>query len=306
MVVKETFLEKEGISIKIWEKALYVPVVARVCKSTKDLNEIVKEVNEKYKNGVELFDFFERAFLHGENPYLWHLSPFGLVWKKGISYNNKFKGQGMYSLRHIIEDLIDKGKNPESIKAFIKEQLKNTNLIPIKEFEKYEIENNLVYSISDGKLKPQIVYIQEEPEDLGFYICWEGCSRAATHQLVRHQSMDFQQQSQRYVNYEKQQGQLTGFYVPNEKVGNLIELNTYIKNQLASLYNYKKAIEEGNNPEIARFYLTNAFTSRIMMFIPKERIAGRDGIKEFVEKRGNEHAQEEIRNFALTLKKIIG
>jgi hypothetical protein len=50
--------------------------------------------------------------------------------------------------------------------------------------------------------------------------------------------------------------------------------------------------------------LPNAFTSRIFFFAPKERIHGRDGIKEFIEKRKN-HGQEEIKNFALKLEEIL-
>jgi hypothetical protein len=288
----------------IFDKSLYVPVVARVCKSTKDLNEIVKEVNEKYKKGDDLYNFFEKVFLHGNDPSQWHLSPFGLVWKKGDNYSNKFKGQGMYSIRHIIEDLLDKGKNPEYVRAFLREKLENANLEKVEPFDVYEIEENLVYSIEDKKLRPQKVYIQEEPEGLGFYVCWEGCSRTATHQLVRHQSMDFQQQSQRYVNYLKQQGQLVGFYIPSEKCKDLVKMSDYIKRQIRSYLEYENAIKKGDKPEDARFYLTNAFTSRIIMFVPKERQYGRDGIKEFIEKR-KVHAQEEIKNFALRLKWIL-
>ena len=88
---------------RLFEKALYVPFVARVCVSVDDLNGIAKKVNEKYKNGNDLYDFFKKRFFVGENIKQWHLSPFGLVWTKEEYFTNYFKADKRVSLRHYIE-----------------------------------------------------------------------------------------------------------------------------------------------------------------------------------------------------------
>jgi len=193
----------------------------------------------------------------------------------------------------------------QKTKEILKEEMKGVPLVKIQYFEVFPIEDNLYCDLKDKKIKQQKIYIQEEPDGLGFYVIWDGVSRVATHQLVRHQSFDFQQQSQRYINYGKKN--TGGFYIPPSLMdpAKISKLENYITEMEKTYDKYKKLIEEGIPNEEARYILPNSFTSRIFIFMPKERCCGRDGIMEFIKKRGIPDAQEEIRNFALTLEKII-
>ncbi|MEO2154587.1 MAG: FAD-dependent thymidylate synthase [Nanoarchaeota archaeon] len=290
---------------RLLEKINYVLLGSRTCVSVKNPNEIINEINEKYNSGEKVYSFISNVFLKGKNTYNWHLSPFGLIWQKGNIFRDKFKGQGMYSLRHIIENLIDKKVKSDKIKEILHSYLINVKPEQILPFEHFYIEQNLVYCINNGQIKHQEIYIQEEPDGLGFYIIWDGVSRVATHQLVRHQSFDFQQQSQRYIDYSKRQGQLTGFYIPPSIHEKPQEEYYYILFNKEAYNSYRILVDKQHiKPEDARFYLPCSFTSRIFMFVPKKRIYGRDGIKEFIEKR-KYHSQEEIKNFALKLEEIL-
>jgi hypothetical protein len=286
----------------LFEKAPYSLISARNDVSLKDPNQIVKEINEKYKNGEDIINFYEKKFLRGDNPFDWHLSPLGLVWNRGCLYDHKFKGQGMYSMRHVLEGDVELFGPKEGKKQFYDMLSKISNLYKVPEFKEFEIKENVYWDLKDGKLKKQKIYIQEEPDGLGFYVIWDNVSRVATHQLVRHQSFDYQQQSQRYINYAKKG--VGGFYVPSAFRKDAITLGNYIEKVEEDFERYKQLVEEGVKPEDARYLLPNAFTSRIFIFMPKYRLCGRDGIKEFIEKR-KYHGQEEIKNFAKTLEFII-
>jgi len=290
---------------RLFQKSHYSLLAARNDVSLKEPNEIVKELNEKYQSANQVYEFFEKRFLRGDNYFKWHLSPLGLVWIAGEDFNNKFKGQGMYSLRHVVENLVE-NYGTQRAKEILKEEMSSVPLVKIPSFEVIPIENNLYWDLRDEKIKQQKIYIQEEPDGLGFYVIWDGVSRVATHQLVRHQSFDFQQQSQRYINYGKKKA--GGFYIPPSLITdfkNISRLENYLSKMKETYKKYQKLIEEDMPNEEARYLLPNSFTSRIFIFMPKERCCGRDGIKEFIEKRKVPEAQEEIRNFALTLEEII-
>jgi len=291
---------------RLIEKSKYSIFAARVTVSTKEIDEIVKSVNERYKTPEDVWHFYKTKFLRDNDTSQWHLSPSGLVWTKGSLYNGVFKGQGFYSLRHVLEDYVERYKalHPEQIKQKINQFFKLANYVEnVREFESSVVNGNYVYSLKKGDIIPQKVYISEEPDGLGFYIIWDGVSRVATHQLVRHQSFDYQQQSQRYINFSNKMNELLGFYIPPTIISSKQTAN-YVENVVESFEKYKKAIENGAKPEDARFYLPQSITSRIVFYAPKERCCGRDGIKQFIEKR-KYHGQEEIRNFAKTLEKLL-
>jgi len=208
----------------------------------------------------------------------------------------------MYSLRHVVENLV-KNYGVQKTKEILKEEMKGVPLVKIQYFGVFPIEDNLYWDLKDKKIKQQKIYIQEEPDGLGFYVIWDGVSRVATHQLVRHQSFDFQQQSQRYINYGKKKAE--GFYIPPAYRKHALTIAGYVERMELMFENYQNQIKNGIPHEEARYELPNSFTSRIFIFMPKERCCGRDGIMEFIEKRKVPEAQEEIRNFALTLEQII-
>jgi len=86
----------------------------------------------------------------------------------------------------------------------------------------------------------------------------KNCSRAMTHQLVRHRLMAVSQQSQRYVDEEEFS------YVVPETVPP--ELEDEFHNDMKTIQQmYRKWREKGLKKEDARFVLPNACTSEIVV-----------------------------------------
>jgi thymidylate synthase (FAD) len=86
----------------------------------------------------------------------------------------------------------------------------------------------------------------------------KNCSRAMTHQLVRHRLMAISQQSQRYVDEED-----FSYVVPETMPAELVdEFNNDMKTIQAM---YQKWREKGLKKEDARFVLPNACTSEIVV-----------------------------------------
>ncbi len=86
----------------------------------------------------------------------------------------------------------------------------------------------------------------------------ENCSRAMTHQLVRHRLMSFSQQSQRYVD-EDDFKYVMPLNIPDEFVDDF-ENDMEIIGQM-----YKKWRSRGIRKEDARFVLPNACVSEIVV-----------------------------------------
>ena len=122
-----------------------------------------------------------------------------------------------------------------------------------------------------------------------------GCSRAMTHQLVRHRLMAISQQSQRYVN-EKQ----FDFVVP-DAVKELGEPAVYDFQEdmktIQEMYNRWK--ESGLRNEDARFVLPNACQSEIVIS------ANFREMRHIFEVRCDKHAQWEIRAAAKEMLRIL-
>jgi len=126
------------------------------------------------------------------------------------------------------------------------------------------------------------------------------CSRAASHQLVRHRIAAYSQSSQRYVNYGKKGMQVIcppsiGIppgeyplwkYSEQLSVGQNVWLDTVFK----CYEEYLRELEQGVKPEDARFVLPNACKTEVVATYNIRM--WRHVIKE----RGmNKHAQWEIR-----------
>ncbi|MEO2154471.1 MAG: FAD-dependent thymidylate synthase [Nanoarchaeota archaeon] len=312
-IIKEEFqrIKKEKL-ISLLKKSIIIPILTRNDVSLKSFGEIYESTLEKYKKPEDLMKYFKK-FFHNYNPFEWHLSPFGLVWVKGNNYSDKFKGQGYFSLRHVLEEKIEEGKSKEEILKFLEDNLKEINELYIPHFEKFEVPNkvywlksidseNDIFEFNEGT---QYLHIAKDNFDdnstNGYWIVWDGVSRVTTHQLVRHQSFDFQQQSQRYINLSNKNN--FGIYIASNEDEE--EINKALHNFVNFLVDYQEKIKKGYKPEIARLDAPQRITSRIVFFALPERYKGRDGIKEFIEKRKNDSAQEEIKNFVLTLEKVI-
>ncbi len=86
----------------------------------------------------------------------------------------------------------------------------------------------------------------------------KNCSRAMTHQLVRHRLMSISQQSQRYVSEDEFQ-----YVIPKAVPENLKNEFQEDMQQIAQMYS--KWREQGLKKEDARFVLPNACTSEIVV-----------------------------------------
>ena len=109
-------------------------------------------------------------------------------------------------------------------------------------------------------------------------------SRSFTHQIVRHRSLSFSQESQRYCNYSGDKFNHSIRFIKSESVDeNVLKI---IENS------YFKAIENGAKPEDARQILPNCAASTIV-------VTGTiNDWKKFLHLRVDNHAQKEIREIA--------
>lgn len=96
-------------------------------------------------------------------------------------------------------------------------------------------------------------------EHASYTFAIDGVSRAMTHQLVRHRLASFNQQSQRYVSYDKD----PSFIVPPEIDENPALKARYMQACGEAFMNYRSLIEAGVAPEDARYLLPNAMETKI-------------------------------------------
>lgn len=148
----------------------------------------------------------------------------------------------------------------------------------------------------------KIVNVKELPEEIRkfhdsrtFDIV---CSRACSHQLVRHRTLTFSQQSQRYVNFSKDKfGHSINFIMP-ETIDETFEkllLDSFKREE----ENYFYLIEKGLKPEDARSVLPNATATQIVV------TGTTSDWESFIKLRSDSHAQKEIRDISDTIKNYL-
>jgi thymidylate synthase (FAD) len=129
----------------------------------------------------------------------------------------------------------------------------------------------------------------------------KGISRACSHQLVRHRIASYSQQSQRHVNPTK----VEDWYVTPDsweeqaKRHNIGLLERYhgLMREIAALY--KEAVEEGIPGEDARFVLTNACKTNIVITMNVREL------RHFFKLRRAKDAQWEIREMANKMYELV-
>jgi len=121
-----------------------------------------------------------------------------------------------------------------------------------------------------------------------------GCSRAFTHQLVRHRLCSFSQQSQRYVK-ESGFAAVTPPLIREDPAAAMIydEMLEEIRTT------YRRLVEMGVRKEDARFILPNAASSEIVFS------ANFRQLRHMLIIRGDHHAQWEIREVFLRIGSIM-
>lgn len=130
------------------------------------------------------------------------------------------------------------------------------------------------------------------------------CNRSTSHQIVRHRSLSFSQQSQRYCNFSNDKfGHSIDFIMPEFKCNkkNLAADDEAIENIFKSAFEhaeleYFDLIDDGLKPEDAREVLPNAAATIIVV------TGTTNDWRKFIELRDSTHAQTEIRGLAQAIR----
>lgn len=147
--------------------------------------------------------------------------------------------------------------------------------------------------------------IRDEHDSRTFEIV---CSRACSHQLVRHRSLSFSQQSQRYCNFSIDKfGHSVDFIMPKFE-GNLKVDKEIPEEAIKGTYKeyfeqsedvYFSLIDAGLKPEDARAVLPNAAATTIVI------TGTTNDWKKFIALRDDSHAQGEIREIAKQIRQKL-
>lgn len=131
-----------------------------------------------------------------------------------------------------------------------------------------------------------------------FFSVWIECSRAASHQIVRHRTFHFLQASQRYIKLDEPE-----FLMPPRVAEALHDDGVspkehYLEAMEDAWYKYRTLREKGMRPEDARYVLPNAALTKL------KASANFANWRKFFELRCDQTAQWEIRMIANTALKI--
>jgi thymidylate synthase (FAD) len=124
------------------------------------------------------------------------------------------------------------------------------------------------------------------------------CSRACSHQLVRHTHLVYTQESQRYVEFDFDDGDYANYIIPQTVANNKnCVLWGHAMTQIRKTY--KGLIESGVPKEDARYILPNACLTRLV-------VSGNfQAFYDFIKLRTDKAAQWEIRNIAEEIRDIL-
>lgn len=125
-------------------------------------------------------------------------------------------------------------------------------------------------------------------EHASYTFAIDGVSRAMTHQLVRHRLASYNQQSQRYVDYELE----PEFIVPPSIQDNPELLESFLESCIKAFRDYRTLIDQCVEPEDARYLLPNAMETKIVVSMNIRELL------HFFELRCCRRAQWEIRAVA--------
>ena len=133
---------------------------------------------------------------------------------------------------------------------------------------------------------------------------FDGCSRACTHQLVRHRLASYSQESQRYVDLDKG-GPLSDKLTPEELYSFFVippalrpfrpsnpALMAFLTSLKVAVMDYRAARAAGLRKEDARFLLPNATPTRVVVTMNLR------SWRHFIALRADPAAQWEIREIA--------
>lgn len=123
-------------------------------------------------------------------------------------------------------------------------------------------------------------------------------TRDITHQLVRHRTLSFSQQSQRYCNFSKDKFEHSIDFIIKDDITDNYANAVKVIDEKAEDY-YMALVESGVKPEQARAVLTNSAASIIY-------VSGNiSAWAKFNKLRGDEHAQIQIQEIAHDIEETI-
>lgn len=124
-------------------------------------------------------------------------------------------------------------------------------------------------------------------------------SRDITHQIVRHRTLSFSQQSQRYINFslEKNDGEITFIKPRIDDASGTYDEWLNVCQDIENVYN--GFIDDGFPPEVARCILPNC--AKTIIYITGHYLDW----QHFIDLRADEHAQLEIQYIAKKIDKEI-
>lgn len=154
----------------------------------------------------------------------------------------------------------------------------------------------LVESMSDGAVRKVLKTIITSGhlsalEHASHTFAIDGVSRALTHQLVRHRLASYNQQSQRYVRYDRE----PAFVEPPAVAEDAAAHEIFASVTGAAFEAYKRLLDAGVPAEDARYLLPNAMETKIVVTMNVRELL------HFFELRCCKRAQWEIRALALRM-----
>lgn len=132
-------------------------------------------------------------------------------------------------------------------------------------------------------------------EHVSYTFALDGVSRALTHQLVRHRIASYNQQSQRYVNYDSE----PRFIMPPAVAADPEKAALFNAACASAFDNYRALIDSGVAAEDARYLLPNAMETKIVVTMNIRSLLN------FFELRCCKRAQWEIREAALKMLELV-
>lgn len=99
-----------------------------------------------------------------------------------------------------------------------------------------------------------------EMGDATFFI---ECSRVVSHEIVRHRIASFQQESQRFVDYQKET--VDSLFIRPPEISEYDDVLEFERSCAVSLSAYRQLAKSGRGKQIARYVLPNATRTRLIM-----------------------------------------
>lgn len=212
---------------------------------SRTFNEIVQSVSEiEYTYGINLYLFKTKQKDEKYGIISGNISAWRKFWKYSFLYAKNVLGE-----KEIYVFMLDYFKN----NIFFKDIFDFWDVL--LDIQEYKLPDVKILNKNDlSKIDEKLAHYRISAKII--------TDRGISHELVRHRTFSFAQESTRYVNYQNKGMQFINYAnYANDDIGD----GHYIEfNNAYSEYNYNKLIEF-NNPEIARSVLPHNLKTELVM-----------------------------------------